>query len=479
MEVVRGSSILIGSFFVSSVFNYLFYLVVARLLSPSEYGVMGVLLAVYTLSSFIVVSGTPQTVLKRISMGKDIETTIRDGFATNILLGLFISLIIYSLLSINLAPYKNTILILSILILLTSVIAILQYALLGLLKFKRYASITILNPILKLLFSTLFVILGLSVFGVFLGFLTTAILLFILTLYFVRVKFWCARGKVNLEFFNQSALMLFGTLSIMLLMNIDIIAVKFLSTNDALAGYYQSAIVLARFPVWITWALMMSLFPYISKNSSHELISSSLKYVLAFLVPISIALSSSPQSYIKLLFPAKYLPASQALGILSGGMAFLSLAIVLGRGFQAIGKERIVAISLSLSVIFQIILLTILVPKYGITGGALATAFASLLAFVLLAIHAGKIYSTKNLVKQIISYLILYAVLYSLPMESKLETIVVTVIASTCYLTAIFILRLITAEDVKSIVSGIISVENPFIKRMIALISNLNNLSTR
>lgn len=418
-------------------------------------------------------------VMKRISSGENADSTLRDGIIANLLLGIIIAILFYVSLTIT-VPYKAITLLLSFIVLITSISAVLNHALLGLFKFKSYSFITAVNPFFKTMFAIAFVLAGFSVFGVFAGILITAILTLVLSLYFVRIKFWKAKSPLNLSFFSQSALMLLGTLSIMLLMNIDIIAVKFLAIGSAetLAGYYQSAIVLARFPVWITWALMMSVFPYISRNfdDAKKLISSSLKYVSAFLIPVSIALIIAPESYLRLLFPEAYLPASAALRTLAIGMAFLALATVLGRSFQAAGKEKHLAIPLTSAVIIQTVLLILFIPKYGIVGGAAATTIASLSGLIPLFGIYIKDYKPKLDLKITIPYSILAVMIYWLPKNSKLEIIVVTLIAGVVYLLSLFVLRIITAKDMEIIISGVIPKESYPVKRIIALVSALNGI---
>lgn len=479
MNISKGSTLILTAFVLASFLNYIFYLVLAWLLKPSEYGIVGVFLAFLMILSFILTSGTPQTVMKRISSGENVESALRNGILANLLLGIIIAILFYVSLAISMS-YKAITLLLSFVVLITSISMVLQYALLGLFKFKSYAFIAVANPFFKTIFPIAFVLAGFSVFGVFAGILITATLTLLLSLFFVRVEFWKTKNPLSLSFFSQSGSMLLGTLSIMFLMSIDIIAVKFLAMGSAetLAGYYQSAIVLARFPVWITLALMMSVFPYISKNTgdAKTLISASLKYVLAFLIPVSIALIIAPESYLSMLFPEAYLLASDALRTLAIGMTFLALAIVLGRSFQAEGKEKHSAISLTLAVVVQIVLLMLLVPKYGIVGGAAATTVASFSGLIPLMGSYIKDYRPELDLRITIPYSILVAIIYWLPKNSKLEIVTATIAAGAVYLLSLFVLRIITARDVETIISGVIPKESYPVKKVTGLVSALNGI---
>jgi stage V sporulation protein B len=476
-ENISGKSALVLSVFIlASLLNYFFYLIMAWLLKPSEFGIMGFFLAFFTILSFIVASGPPQTVIRHISSGSNPSAVLRDGLIGNLILGVIIASIFCIVMSTIETAYRDIITVLSVTMILGSISIILQNTLLGLFRYKLYALVTSINPIFKIIFPTALVIAGFSVFGVFIGLLLTAVLTILVSMYFIRIKFWQAKDPVSLSFFSQSGLMLFGTLSIMLLMNIDVIAVKLLSLTSAetLAGYYQSAIVLARFPVWITWALMMSLFPYISKNLSTGLIYTSLKYVLAFLIPISIALAISPEPYLKLLFPPEYLAASQALRVLAVGMGFLSLAIVLGRGFQALGREKFSALSLTSAVILQAVLLLILIPQYGIVGGGIATTIASILAFLFLIIPNDGYLVKRDFAKILAAYLIFSVLLVILPMVNNIETIISSVIAFMVYFVTLFYFNIVSAKEMESILSGMISTENYIIRKLISIIALFN-----
>jgi O-antigen/teichoic acid export membrane protein len=118
----------------------------------------------------------------------------------------------------------------------------------------------------------------------------------------------------------------------------------------------------------------------------------------------------------------------------------------------------------------------LLIPKYGIVGGAAATTIASLSGLIpLLGIYI-KDYKPKLDLRITIPYSIFTVMIYWLPKNSKLEIIVVTLVAGAVYLLSLFVLRIITAKDMEIIISGVIPKESYPVKRIIALVSALNGI---
>src|SRR5207248_8842561 len=89
-----------------------------------------------------------------------------------------------------------------------------------------------------------------------------------LNVWWIReTRFWRARGWGGLAIFRAASVMTAAVFGGVLLTNIDLLALKFLSgaaVSDGLAGTYQVAAVLARAPLFVGTALVSTFYPRIA-----------------------------------------------------------------------------------------------------------------------------------------------------------------------------------------------------------------------
>ena len=95
---------------------------------------------------------------------------------------------------------------------------------------------------------------GFEAFGAIVGITISAFITLILVVIITKdFTFYKTKGWAGSNVFFFALPMFFGTLGTTLLMNIDIIAVKFLTEGalfDTLSGYYRAALILAQVPVF-------------------------------------------------------------------------------------------------------------------------------------------------------------------------------------------------------------------------------------
>jgi O-antigen/teichoic acid export membrane protein len=178
------------------------------------------------------------------------------------------------------------------------------------------------------------------VFGALMGFLLSVFLSTGVMVFLLRdFKFWKGRGWAELGVYTFAAPMFLGMLAITLIMNFDMLSVKFFTKeiSDTLAGYYLAAIILARVPYFIAGAMMIAIFPFISRyagSGARGYSAMSLKYTVLFVLPISLAIAMIPEAFITLIFPDAYTAGAKALAIVAIGMGFLALIQVLANILQ-------------------------------------------------------------------------------------------------------------------------------------------------
>jgi stage V sporulation protein B len=340
--------------------------------------------------------------------------------------------------------------------------------------------IGVLEVFLKLLVGIGLVYLGYGVVGALTGFLVGGLLTLIIMIYLLRgFKFWKSKEWMDFKVFSFALPMFFGALGITLIQNLDILGIKFLTErviSNELAGYYQAALILARIPLFVVGVIMMAIFPFISKYSrsgSEVYSSTSLRFALLFIFPVTLAIALIPEAFIKLIFPEVYTVGAQALAVVAIGMGFLAIILVLAQIFQALGKPRLPAIILMVTVLLQIIFLLILTPKFGLVGAALSTTLACLFGMAWLAQSYRKIYGLSLDINKALRLFAAFGIaavsLVLFPHHTRIFTLLDLTLAGAAYLVALALFGLISGSDV-DIIAG--SMKNERARRVCDAIKN-------
>lgn len=147
-------------------------------------------------------------------------------------------------------------------------------------------------------------------------------------------------------------------------------------------GVYAAAYSLARMVRVIYKPISLALLPVVSKawdsgdrQQSHWLLSNTLRYYLLVAIPALVSVTVLGPTFILLLSGEISDPDLPVLIVLIGA-GFLALCIqaLFGVVLQLIQKTRLIALSKLISAAAYILLLVLAVPRWGMVGGALATA---------------------------------------------------------------------------------------------------------
>ncbi|MCD4703962.1 MAG: oligosaccharide flippase family protein [Methanosarcinaceae archaeon] len=467
----RNSFIMIATFFITAIMNYVYNVSMGWFLTPEQFGVLGVSISFLLILSLFVTSAFPLTSTKFISgeyEEKLKHRVFKSSLVSNILIGLVLSAIFYMGYTTHVFElgegYDQLVLGIVVTTILTSAMVVYISILQGTFRFKLLGIITAIITIGKLVFGVLLVKAGFGAFGALLGIPISCLIGIGLAILFTRdFTFWKTGGWADTHVYLFALPMFFGTLGMTLLMNIDILGVKFLTDSllsNTLAGYYRASLILAQFPVFLTGAMMGVLFPYISKHEGNEAYSlKSIKYATLFILPASIIVASLPGSLITLIFPDVYLAAAPSLRIIAIGMGCLAMIMVFTHIFQARHAPRIPAVVLPCAVIVEILLLIALVPEYGIIGAAASTTIACAIGLLALLVLYIQYYKFKTdyaaLVKTIVSLSIFTISLILLPHTGLLWILADLTISGLIYLLSLTFLNLLGEEDLAIIISGL------------------------
>ncbi|MBI4972699.1 MAG: polysaccharide biosynthesis C-terminal domain-containing protein [Candidatus Omnitrophica bacterium] len=405
------SSFLASEFFISSIIalggtsaammlGYFFHFVMVRMLSLSDYGELSVLIAIMTVVT--VPSSAIQTIFTREVSKLDAAGKTGAIFAVcrQYTLTIFFKTLALSailLLAMLFASFvypSSYYLYFAVLLVFTPILYLVPISrayLQGRENIFALSALFSLDMLLRLAFGIALILIGLNLFGAFLSLVLPAL---IVTIPFIVYFFNSHKNAKPLQItFTNSLLPMLATMVMMaLFIYSDLFFVRHYLSSES-AGYYNVAGISARILGFIMNGLLLVFLPKSSKLSysagKQKLIPLLLKTTL-FIIPVFLFFVLFPTQFISLFYTEKYVSAALPFIILSIGMFAYAIASLLINVMWSQKDEKFPMILMFGVLAVDLCLLFLLVPSYGLTGAASATAFASLLLAAGAIIHFTK-----------------------------------------------------------------------------------------
>lgn len=371
-RVVSGSFVMVFGGFLISLSNYLYHLIVARLLGPKDYGLLDSLISIlYQLSIPLATASTVITKYVASFKGQNRKKTIESFFwklnkrlifLTPVIL---IALIISTPFITNFLHLPSPFLFLLIVFsfILGTFSALGKSFLQGLSRFTALSVTGIFEGFFRLAATILLLFLGWGLLGAIFPYLAMTLLSLLLTLFLVRGLLWGEKTEPipeKKEIFAFIFPVFFTNLGITSLITSDIVLVRhFLPATEA--GFYAALSTLGKIIYFAAAPVMGVIFPIVSEMQAA---AKSLKMVtlpgLAIIGMITGAFfalfSFFPRLMIFLLFGQKYLVIEPFVIYFALGMSLYTINVTLLNISLAL-RRILPTIFVSLAALFQIILI--------------------------------------------------------------------------------------------------------------------------
>jgi O-antigen/teichoic acid export membrane protein len=364
----RDAAILAGANILANLFNYGYQMLMARMLLPTEYGVLASLLAMFMILSVISpafqLSAAKYTATARTEGG---ETQIR-ALWEHFLKRALVAGLVGSVLALALLPMLSRLLHIDSIGLLVLLAASFLFALalpvnMGVLQgLQRFAMLSVGmlgTTFIRIALGVSLVALGLGVYGAFLPLLVGSIVVFGLTLAPLRKL---PRGDASPPVAGWAAYIGWTSLALgafVVLANMDMILAKFYLDADA-AGEYAAVAVLGRIVLFAPVGAIFVMFPKTADRSlpsstRRALLALSLLYTLATAGVVLAAYALFPSAIVSALVGDQYAPISSSLLPYAGGMLGLAVAFLLIHYSLSINRTT-VAYAVMAAVVVQLAL---------------------------------------------------------------------------------------------------------------------------
>ena len=392
--------------------NYLLSICLSWWLTSAEFGSIAVSQTFIFIGTWILVSGFPRVAVQLLASDEsehfsDSHAILRGVLLANVLLGLLPVAFLLAAFALGWMPggaaYSTLLPLASLIVLLLALRMTFDAILQGQQRFSAFGVVRLVEVILQLGSAILFVQMGWGAVGALAGFaFGTAISLLVSIVYTRRVTFWRGGGvalSTLVEKLRPVAPMLVANLAGVLMVNLDVLMLSFISGSDEITATYQVSAVLSRIPYFIVQTLIVAAFPSIAKVARDKMrvqqaSRQSLYWLLWFVMPINIILLAAPTTTIRFFFPPIYAEAAASLQLLSIGMGCLGMTLVMVAIMQASGNARAAAQVMPIGVLVQLVVGFIWIPRDPLMGAAASVALASLVTLVGLCVIVARHFST-------------------------------------------------------------------------------------
>ena len=351
--------------------NYLYHLLMGRMLGPESYGILYSTIALLYDISIITVPFT-FIIVKFVSAykGKGENKSIyafyyylKNKF---LVYGLIITILLLILSPFIVSFLRLPNIFFPILIAISFYIGLfpglMKSTLQGIFNFFAVFTINSIEAISKLLVAVFLVYLGFQAFGAFLGIVIANIVSFIVAFYFMRKeRFPMTKGFMEgKQVFKYSVPVFLTTLGLTSLFTTDAILVRNLFSGVD-SGYYAALSVLGKIVFFATFPVIMVLFPFVSERHAGGREYKNIFFVsllMTFLIASTIVLVYYlfPELMVSLLFGSGYLSIAPILWVFGVFIAIYSFCSLLANFYLSIHKTIVSAFIITASIL-QIVLI--------------------------------------------------------------------------------------------------------------------------
>ena len=412
--------------------GYGVHIFLARRFGPSLYGNFGVVISILVWFELAVIRGLPTAIQKFIAEDQDNVYAIKRFFLYwQVLIAALLFLILFAAAPLIAAALHDDRLTDFIRVAAFDLIIYAIYALYlsvqnGLREFRKQAIIISSYAVVRLVSIFTLVLLGLSLTGALIGNIIGSLGGLVLGIRFCKLE------KKESAPFHKKKLIMFAVPTTLffvvsnLLYNIDLWYVKSLLVNEA-AGYYASAQFLARVPLFVFFALSFTLLPLLSQaikerkdEDAQHYISQAVRILALVLIPMIFLVLSTSEPLVEMLYSAQYKPSAPILNVLIVAFSLLAFYTCMSTVLIAKNQPMKVFVMTLCLVVFDMILITKLIPRWGTLGAATSTTLTAGIGSLVIGIVVFKEYKLefrlRYLMKIILASLVVFSIsnLYSI-----------------------------------------------------------------
>ena len=494
---------------VAGFFGYLVRIFFARNLSIEEFGLFYAIISFLSIFVIFITSGLDRALIFFIpkflaeSKSQNIKNSIVYAAAVSSASNLIFLILLFFFAGFLGRNYFHSssasavLMLMAVSFFIDGIVLIIQSSFQGFMMMATFSGIDLTRMILLLALSFVFFKLEMGIFSPVLAYIVTPLILISVYLPFLLIRnrdiFAKSKepkvlGNLKTKEFSSNKLiwdkplfkklhkygmqMVFLTVGAVILGHADRLMLTYYRSLEEV-GIYSAVFPTAMMFSYIPFAIGKVLLPITSELWSRGLAAEFKKgvellyrFFLIVMLPTSFLIFSFSDLLLGLFYGAAYIPGSFALKILAIGAIFFSLSNINGNILSGIGKPHIYTGIIILGTVTNVLLNITLIPKFGISGTAIATG----LSFALMMIVGFYILVKRKLVELpyarwiktlVISILFLFIVSYlnmHIAMNLFIKIPAILMISGLFYIAALFLSRLVTFAEIRELLKRMKSV---------------------
>ncbi len=481
-KLASGSIIILLGSIILRLGGFIYRFILSRLLTTSEYGIVGLTLPFQNTLITAASGGVPPAIAKYVSQYKALEDDkmVHQIIVTATKLMIFMAILAAVIMFIISEPVAigmwgkpealTPLRLVSIIVPFSVITGALRGVFQGYYKMTHIFYSKFLEQIFTLVFAVILVLIGWkaagAVTGTALGFFMALIGSYYLYVRDIRDPF--LKHDYEPIPFREELSILYQIFKFAVPVVISGIAEIFIYDTGTFfigmflptmfAGYYTNASAIARIPLIVANSVSTSVLPATSEADTlkdKELLTmyihQSYRYTTVTTLPVSVFIMVFSAPVMSLLFGSEYTPGAGALTILVAGMFFFSIYLIGSSMCQGLGKPQFPMYALIIGSIINIVVSYILIPIYGIEGAGIATTIAT---FVLMVLTIGELTRISkvhipyiDIGKIFIAAIVMMLIMFFAP-QSIIGMIVGGIIGLIAYVIIVLFTKALKSEDV-------------------------------
>lgn len=394
-HLIKSSAIIGSGNVASRALGFIFFIIVARMLVPAEYGFIRYILALASLVGFISTTGYQLALTRYLGANKE-NANDQDVYFSNSIAAITVLLLLTTIAVLLVTEIVNKLSYWVLIVLIGLTVYYTYLAIIrGLFDYKKYTLFNIGNSLVKVaLVGALFYLLKFYSSHAVLVIFAYSCMIPLVVLELFRPSHISFRktliSKNALKELTKFAIPVFiasGAGSVMI--DVDIIFIELFIGMEAV-GFYGVARTLTQIFSFIPMAISTVLVPEVAGFKNQDATKKYLKLSLVLTAVGSLLLFIGIYFFgdllIRILFTERYIEALKALYILSAGMVIYSIYIIIDSFWVGIGKPSIPMIAVSITAGVNIIGNIYLIPKLGIFGAGMACTLSWLVGLMIISI---------------------------------------------------------------------------------------------
>lgn len=480
-KLARSTLIITFSEIIYSISAYIISAVLGRVLGPADYGRLGIIVTLTTMTIVLIGQSVPMAMSKYLSeifeKNKKLVPIIKkQTIKIQIIIVGSVTILFFLLAPIiarllNDASLTNLFRLSSLVIPTFAMASFYFYYYTGLHKFKIQAFLKTNRGLARMLFiiglTLLLAPFGMALKGSIVGYIVAPFTVFLIAYGIDKFKI-SKEFKPSLKndtkvFFDWHKLIKFAwpvtifLIAYQFLNTIDLYLVKGIMHSDVQTGFYNAAYTVGTIPFNLFYALAVVLLPFISKTTSagnkaetKKNISQSLRFLVMFLTPVCLLISYFSLPVINMFYSSRYALSAPVLSIYVIAEGFLTIFYILTFILNGAGKVKIPMYVAIIGFFLNTFLTYFLIKAYGLIGAAGGTAFMAfiIMAFILIYVYKefGYLFPAKSFVKIMSAGAIMYATSFFFSLNQWLF-ILWALLLFILYLILLYLFQEIKKED--------------------------------